>query len=120
MAAPIWPISFTGARRSSRDIKEVLKGCRDGQRRQWPIEPIALGVLNQDARFQNRLGEFLDEQGVPVGLGDDLLHHFGGQHAAASHLRDHAFNFVAIEPTERSRCRRWGDQPRAARTPVGR
>ena len=80
--------------------QRVLKGCRYRQRRQWPIEPIALSVLNKDARFQNRLGEFLDEQGVPVGLGDDLLHHFGRQHATASHLRDHAFNFVLVEATE--------------------
>ena len=78
-----------------------MKGCRNRQRRQWPIEPIALSVLNKDARFQNRLGEFLDEQGVPVGLGDDLLHHFGRQHATASHLCDHAFNVVAVEATER-------------------
>ena len=46
MAAPIWPISFTGARRSSRAIKEVLKRRRDGERRQRPVEPIALGVLD--------------------------------------------------------------------------
>jgi hypothetical protein len=29
-----------------------------------------------------------------------LLHHFGGQYAAASDLRDHTFNFVAIETAE--------------------
>ena len=44
--------------------------------------------------------EFLDEQGVPVGLGDDLLHHFRRQ-CGRRDLRDHAFNFVAIEATER-------------------
>ena len=101
MAAPIWLISLTGARRSSRAIKEVLKGCWDGERRQGSGEPIALGVLDQDARFQHCLGEFLDEQRVPVGLGDDLFHHFGGQHAPAGHPRDHAFNVIAVEATER-------------------
>src|SRR5262249_3342704 len=44
---------------------------------------------------------FLDKQRVPVGLGDDLFHHFGGRHAAAGHPRDHAFNAVAVEATER-------------------
>src|SRR5215470_18871620 len=29
--------------------QRVLKGCRDGERRQWPVEPIALTVLDQDA-----------------------------------------------------------------------
>ena len=78
-----------------------MKGRRDRQRRQWPVEPIALGVLDEDARFQHRLGEFLDEQRVPVGLGDDLFHHFSGRHAAAGHPRHHAFNVVAVEATER-------------------
>ena len=65
------------------------------------MEPIALGVLDQDARFQHCLSQFLDEQRVPVGLGDDLFQHFGGQHAAAGHPRDHVFNFVAVKATER-------------------
>ena len=51
--------------------------------------------------FQHRLGEFLDEQRIPIGLGDDLFHHFGGQRAAAGHLRDHAFNVVTVEAAER-------------------
>jgi hypothetical protein len=78
-----------------------LKGCRDGERRQWSVEPIAVGILDQDARFQHRLGEFLDEQRVSVGLGDDLFHHFGGQHATAGHPRDHSLNVVAVEATQR-------------------
>jgi hypothetical protein len=65
------------------------------------MEPITLGILDQDARLQYRLGEFFDEQRVPVGLSEDLFHHFHGQHAPAGHLRDHAFNIVAVQPTER-------------------
>ena len=42
-------------------------------------EPIALGVLDQDARFQHCLSQFLDEQRVPVGLGDDLFSTSGGR-----------------------------------------
>ena len=74
---------------------------RNGERRQGSIEPITLGVLDEDAGFQHRLGQFLDEQRVAVGLDDDLFYHFGGQHAAAGHPRDHAFNVVAVEATER-------------------
>ena len=51
MAAPIWAISFTESRRSSRAIREVLQGRRDGERRKGPIEPIAFGVLDQDAQL---------------------------------------------------------------------
>ena len=74
---------------------------RNGERRQGSIESIALGVLDEDARFQHCLGEFLDEQRVPVGLDHDLFCHFGGQHAPARHPRDNAFNVVAVETTER-------------------
>ena len=72
----------------------------NGERRQGSIEPIALGVFDEDAGFQYRLGQFLDEQRVTVGLDHDLFCHFGGQHAAAGHLRDHAFNIVAFEAAE--------------------
>ena len=81
--------------------QRVLKRRRDGERRQGPVEPIAVGVLDQDARLQHRLGELLDEQRVSVGLGDDLFHHFGRQHAPPGHPRDHVFNVVAVETTER-------------------
>ena len=73
----------------------------NGERRQGSIEAIAFCLLDEDAGFQHRLGQFLNEQRVPVGLGDDLFHHFGGQHAPAGHLRDHAFDVGAIESTER-------------------
>ena len=48
--------------------QRVLKRVRNGERRQRPVEPIALGIFDQDARFQHRLGEFLDEQWIPIGL----------------------------------------------------
>ena len=103
MAAPIWLISFTGAMRSSRAIKEFLKGRWNGERGQRPVESIAVGVLDQDIPFEHRLCQLLDEQRVAVGLGDNLVHHFGWQRTAASHLRDYAFNVAAVEATERQR-----------------
>jgi hypothetical protein len=78
-----------------------LKGLRDGQWRKGPIEPIAVSLLDQDARFQNSLREFLDEQRISISLGDDLFHHFGGQRAAACHLRNYTFNVLTVEPAER-------------------
>ena len=45
--------------------------------------------------------EFFDEQRVPVSLGDDLFQNLGGEHAAASHPRDHAFNVTTVKATER-------------------
>jgi hypothetical protein len=74
---------------------------RNGEWRQGSIEPIALGVLDQDARFQHRLGQLLDEQRVAVGLDHDLFCHFGGRHAPARYPHDHALDVGAIEATER-------------------
>ncbi|MGB8107210.1 MAG: hypothetical protein WCF47_23330 [Pseudolabrys sp.] len=83
--------------------QRILKGRWYRERGQRPVESIAVGVLDQDVPFKHRLCELLDEQRVAVGLGDNLVHHFGRQGAAAGHLRDYAFNVIAIEATERQR-----------------
>src|SRR5262249_15555301 len=64
-------------------------------------ESTTLGVLDEEAGFYPRLGQFLDEQRVTIGLGADLFHHFGRQRAPPGHPRDHVFNVVAMEATER-------------------
>ena len=89
MAASIWRF-FHRRQAVEPRHQRVLKGRWDRQRRQSPVEPIALGVLDEDVPFQHRLGELLDEQRVAVGLGDNLVHHFGGQRTAASHPRHYA------------------------------
>ena len=66
-----------------------------------PSSSIAVGVLDQNTPFEHRLCELLDEQRVAVRLGDNLIHHFGGQTMAAGYLGDYAFNFIAVEATER-------------------
>src|SRR5438093_8794795 len=81
--------------------QRVSKSLRDGERWQGSPEPITLSVLDQDACLKHRLGEFFDEQRVPVSLGDDLFHYFNGQNAPAGHLRNDAFHVLAIESTER-------------------
>ena len=42
----------------------------------------ALRSLDQEARFQHRLSQFLDKERHPVGLGDDLRRYFGRQRPA--------------------------------------
>ena len=97
MAAPIWPISFTGARRSSRAIKEFLQGRWNGERRQGAIETIAVGIFYQNVSFQHCLCELLDEQRIAIRLGDNLVHHLSREGAAPGHLRDDGFNIVAVQ-----------------------
>src|SRR5512139_1483553 len=79
----------------------VLKSRRNGKRGQGPVKPIGPGVPDQNVSFEHRLGELLDEQRVAVGLGDNLVHHFGWQGTAVGYLRSHAFNVAAVEATER-------------------
>ena len=74
-------ISFTGVRQSVAPSK-ILKGRRNSERRQGPLT-VTLGVLDYDIPFQHRLRQFLDKR-IPVGLSDDLCHHFGWQRAARS------------------------------------
>ena len=81
--------------------QRVMERRGDGERGQRSIEPIAIGVLNEDAGFQHRLGQFLDEQWVAIRLDHDLFCHFGGQRAAARHPRDHAFDVRAVETAQR-------------------
>ena len=84
---------------------------RNGERRQGSIEPIALGVFDEDAGFQHRLGQFLDEQRIAVGLNHDLLCHFGGQRAAARYPRDYAFDAGAVEAAEPQGADIWETNP---------
>src|SRR6185437_12173714 len=46
----------------------ILKGSWNGERRQRPVESIAVRVLDQDVPFNHCLCELLDEQRVAVGL----------------------------------------------------
>ena len=65
-----------------------------------PPSSIAVAVLDQDVAFKNRLCELLDEQRVAVGLGDNLVHHFGRQRVAVGDLRNNGFNIAAVEAPE--------------------
>ena len=61
--------------------------------------------------FEHRLCELLDEQRVAVGLGDNLVHHFGWQRTAVGYLRNDAFNVAAVEATERQGADIWETNP---------
>jgi hypothetical protein len=43
----------------------------------------------EQARLQHHLGQLLDKQRHPIGLGDDLLDHLGRQGLAVCHMADH-------------------------------
>jgi hypothetical protein len=47
-----------------------------------PSRRPALWPRDEQAPFEHRLGQFLDEERHPVGLGDDLRRHLGGQRPA--------------------------------------
>jgi hypothetical protein len=54
----------------------------------------------KQAGFQNRLREFLDEQGHPIGLADNLDGHLRGQRFLSSHIKDDRLGLLAPEPVE--------------------
>ena len=56
--------------------QRIVKCLRDGQRRKWPVKPIARGLFHQNAGFENSLGELLDKQRISIGLRYNLFHHF--------------------------------------------
>src|SRR5262249_43768636 len=80
---PVLPALSPGGGGAGPPKKKLLRCFGWGGGGKPPPEPIALAVFEEDPRFQPRLGEFLDEKGVAIGLDDDLFHHFGGQHAPA-------------------------------------
>ena len=67
-------------------------------RRERAVEGVAVRLFGQETGFQHGLGEFLDEQRHPVGLGDDLVEHFVGQGFAAGDARHHGRRLGAPEP----------------------
>ena len=51
--------------------------------RQRAGQAVGIGALIQQVRFQDRLGDLLDEQWHAVALGDDFVEHRLGQGLAA-------------------------------------
>jgi hypothetical protein len=57
--------------------KGVLQRRGNGQRRQRPDQRIAVRLLLYQARFQEHLDEFFDEQRHAIRFGDHLREHLG-------------------------------------------
>ena len=53
--------------------QRVVQGRRDRERRQRPGQLVAIAGVREQARFQHRLGQLLDEQRHAVGARHDLL-----------------------------------------------
>ena len=88
MHAPIWTMSFTGARRSSRassESRSEVGMASDGQR---GLQRVLIARLAQQSRLEHRLGQLLDKQRHPVGVRHDLLEHLRRQRPALRHLGD--------------------------------
>jgi hypothetical protein len=66
--------------------QRAVQGVGDGPRRQRAIKHVPPAFLAQEARFEHRPGELLDEQRHSVGLGLDLLQNFRRQRPAAGHV----------------------------------
>ena len=56
---------------------------------------------DEQACFQHRLGQFLDEKRHPVGLGDDLRRHFARQRLAGDML-GHGLDLGGRQTVERN------------------
>ena len=63
--------------------QRVVKRRRDRERRQWAGQLVAVAGVREQARFQHRLGQLLDEQRHAVGARHDLVQHLAGQRLAA-------------------------------------
>ena len=76
--------------------QRILEGRRDRQRRQWANQCVPVAVVAQQARFENRLGQLLDEQRHAVGAGNDLVHQFCRQRFAGDAF-DHRGALLPVE-----------------------
>ena len=63
--------------------QRVVQGRRDRERRQRAGQLVAVAGIREQARFQHRLGQLLDEQRHAVGARHDLLDDLGRQRLVA-------------------------------------
>jgi hypothetical protein len=65
-----------------------------------PGQHIAVRFFLDKPCFENRLHQLFHKQRNAVGLGDNLLHHLGGERLAACHPPDHLLDLLACEARE--------------------
>jgi hypothetical protein len=76
---------------------------RGGNRQRWEEtgELVALLALLEQPRLQHHLGQLLDKQRHPIGLGHHLLHDLGWQDLAARHPVGHLGRLAPWQAIER-------------------
>ena len=68
--------------------QRVVQGRRDRERRQRAGQLVAVAGVGEQAGFEHRLGQLLDEQRHAVGARHDLLEDLGRQRLAAGDALD--------------------------------
>jgi hypothetical protein len=83
--------------------QRVLQGRGDCQRGHPLVENKYAVLLAEEARLKNGLGQLLDEQRHPIGLGDDLLQDLRRQRLAAGDAIHHRQRLPTPEAVELKR-----------------
>jgi hypothetical protein len=81
--------------------ERILQGRRDGERRQRAGKRVMVAGIGEQARFQDGLGQLLDEQRDAVCLGEDLVEDLMGQRLAAGHRLDQRLPVAAGQARQR-------------------
>ena len=76
---PIWATRFGSSEAIEAGHERVLERGGDGDAREGAGQDPAVRLLPQEARFEKRPGQLLDEEGDAVGLGDDVPHDLIGE-----------------------------------------
>ena len=72
--------------------QRIAQGGGNGQRRQRPLEFVAVGQLGQGTGLQQQLGDLLDKQRYTVGLHHQQAHYLGRKPFAPGEPRNHGFH----------------------------
>ena len=62
--------------------ERILQGVGNRHAPQRPGQRVVVRVLPQQGRLQQHLGQLFDVERHPIRLGDNMLHHLGGQRLA--------------------------------------
>ena len=83
--------------------QRVVQGRGDRKRRQGTGQLVTIAGIGQQARFQHRLGQLLDEQRHAVGARHDLLDDLRRQRLVARDPRDQIRALAPAQPAHGQR-----------------
>ena len=90
--------------------QRILEGRRDRQRRQRTDQCVPVAIVAQQTRFEDRLGQLLDEQRDAVGAGNDLVHQFCRQRLAGDAV-DHRSTLLPTQAVQSHQRHVWAPKP---------